>query len=104
MPMIKVYVSKDDPDSADIADRLRELVVAHTILYRDAEPPARGNGPALEASGPGRLALPVLVDDDTVVHGKGEILAHLEMLERFLGEWSKFQSDACYCDADGNVE
>jgi hypothetical protein len=47
---------------------------------------------------------PALVDDDTVVRGRKKIFAHLEMLELFLGEWSKFQTDACYCDADGNVE
>jgi hypothetical protein len=107
--MIKVYLPEDDPDSADIVDRLRELVVAHAIFYRDANLAAGGPGitgpedPFPEASGPAHLALPALVDDDSIVHGKKEILAHLEMLEQFLGEWSKFQSDACYCDANGNV-
>jgi hypothetical protein len=108
--MINVYLSKDDPDSDDIVERLRELVVAHRVVYRDANLAAQGPGdPGLEdhapeASGPERPTLPVLVDDDTVVRGRKEILAHLEMLELFLLEWSKFQSDACYCDASGNVE
>ena len=85
--MITAYISAEDPDSADIAERLRELVVAHTIVYRDGNP-----------------APPVLADDDTLVRGKRDILAHLDRLELFLGEWSRFQSDACYCDANGNVE
>jgi hypothetical protein len=97
--MIKVYLRKDDPDSADIVDRLRELVVAHTVVYRDEHLAAREPGSQGE-----NLAPPSLVDDDTIVHGKEEILAHLGMLEQFLGEWSKFQSDACYCDANGNAE
>ena len=98
--MIKVYLRKDDPVSADIVDRLRELVVAHTIVYGDGNPAARDPG----SPGPGNLIPPSLVDDDTIVHGREEILAHLGMLEHFLGEWSKFQSDACYCDSNGNAE
>ena len=108
--MIKVYVSRNDPDSADIVDRLRELVVAHTIVWRDANPAAPSSGapgfedPEPEASGSGRSAPPLLVDGGTPVRGKREIVAHLETLGLILGEWSKFQSDACYCDVNGNVE
>jgi hypothetical protein len=98
--MIKVYLRRDDPGSADIEARLRKLVVAHTIFYGDERP---DSGVPVSPI-PENLDPPLLVDDDTVVHGREEILTHMGMLERFLAEWSKFQSDACYCDANGNPE
>lgn len=47
---------------------------------------------------------PILVDDDRVIQGNKNIIAYLEELEWFRELWSKFQSNACYCDENGRIE
>ena len=88
--MIKVYLKKINAESKDILDGLKELVVAHEVEY-------------LENTGQ-EFDLPVIIDDNRVIQGKGNIMQYLEELGEFLDEWQKYQSDACYCDSDGNVE
>ena len=92
--MIRVFVKKNDKDSERLLDQLRELVVSHRIIYvknqliiNDKETP-----------------LPVIMDDDRVIQGKEEISEYIDELKKYLSEWQKFQSDACYCDDEGNIE
>ena len=47
---------------------------------------------------------PVLEDNGERIEGHDKIIAHLRKLEEFKKEWDKFQSDACYCDEEGNAE
>ena len=88
--MIKVYLKKNNVESKDILDGLKELVVAHEVEY-------------LENTGK-KFDLPAIIDDNRVIQGKRNIMQYLEELSEFLDEWQKYQSDACYCDSDGNVE
>jgi hypothetical protein len=46
----------------------------------------------------------VLVDGEETFEGSDKIIRHLEELEDFARLWRKYQSDACYCDDEGNVE
>jgi hypothetical protein len=39
-----------------------------------------------------------------MIQGSDAIIKHLEELEKFKELWDKFQSYACYCDEEGNVE
>lgn len=48
-------------------------------------------------------SLPLLVDEGKIYNGHHAIAEHLEELEAIKGEWYKFQSDACYCDDEGNI-
>jgi hypothetical protein len=115
--VITLYLEKGSPVTADILEDVARLVIAHRVVYLQD----RGSGifglaaDRLGADGPthGRLQVdplpvgvvpPALVDDEEVYSGRAEIAAHLEHLELFLKEWSKFQSDACYCDARGEAE
>jgi len=47
---------------------------------------------------------PVLKDNGKMVQGEKEILRYLEEYKKLKDEWDKFQSDACYCDDEGNIE
>ena len=92
--MIKVYLEKDSEESKDIIDSLKKLVVAHEVEYLENTGQKQGK----------MFDPPVIIDDDRVIQGKENILQYLEELAEFLNEWQRYQSDACYCDSDGNVE
>jgi hypothetical protein len=92
--VIKVYIKKKDTESEDIIDALKELVVAHDVEYVETAVHNKGK----------RIDLPAIVDDDRLIQGKKNIMKYLDELGNFLEEWQKFQSDACYCDPEGNVE
>jgi hypothetical protein len=53
---------------------------------------------------PENTRLPVMADGDEIIQGLDRIFHHLEELENFKAERDKFQSDACYCDDEGNIE
>jgi hypothetical protein len=76
---------------------MEDLSLAHkVVMVKDrAELP-------VEISKDSRL--PVMVDGNEIIQGHDQILHHLEELENFKAEWDKFQSDACYCDDEGNIE
>ena len=86
--MIELLRAADSSAADDIESRLRDLVVAHTVVVVDpgaveSELPALRDG-AVTASGP-------------------EIPGFLDQLTRDMAEWSRFQSDACYLEDDGSV-
>jgi hypothetical protein len=45
----------------------------------------------------------VLRDGDEVFEGSKAVADHLEEMKEFKRQWYKFQSDACYCDEEGNI-
>jgi hypothetical protein len=95
--MIKFFRTSKCKGCAAIQDALEDLSIAHeTVVLKspDELPP--------ELAGIG--SLPILVDGQDVIDGSENIVAHLEELEQFKELWYKFQSDACYCDEQGNIE
>ena len=94
--MVTLYRTPDCPGCLAIQSVLKELVLAHHVVVADPSD--------LPAALPQGTHLPVLVDEGVIYQGREAILAHLEELESFKELWDKFQSDACYCDEEGNVE
>jgi hypothetical protein len=88
--MITLYLLKNDEQSEHVCELFRDLAVSHRVVYK----------PSL----PSRLRLPAVVDDDRILQGREEIEAYVEELTLYLAEWQKFQSDACYCNRDGEVD
>jgi hypothetical protein len=89
--MLRFY-AKDDDASREIVEALEELAIVHEII-----PPDGDRHP------PNGAATPVLDDDGTLVEGRKRILEYLRGLQDFKDQWYKFQSDACYCDDDGDI-
>jgi len=93
--MITLYRTPDCPRCAGIQDTLEDLAIAQKVIEVDSvdEVPEK-----LEH---GRL--PVLRDGDEVFEGSKAVADHLEEMKEFKRQWYKFQSDACYCDEEGNI-
>ena len=94
--MLVLYKTPGCPRCSQVRQALEDLVVAHRVI--DVE--SREDLP--EELRDGRL--PILLDGEEVFQGSPAIIKHLEELEDFKAIWYKFQSDACYCDEEGNVE
>ena len=98
--MITLYRKRGCPRCADIEEALKELTLAHRVV--DV---GEGAGEEKMPEGIGEPRRPpILVDEGEAFRGPGAILDHLESLKGFRALWYKFQSDACYCDEEGNVE
>ncbi len=93
--MITFFATRDCLACQTIRETLEEMTLAHKVVVKD---------------GPGDEGMredtdtPVLVDDHDTVRGHQGILTHLERLGRFKAAWERFQSDACYCDEEGDIE
>lgn len=94
--MITLYRTNDSPEGREIESALKETCLAHKVVDL-----AGGRRPAEVPDG---ATAPVLVDDGQVFRGTAEILPHLEELVAYRERWYKYQSDACYCDENGNIE
>ena len=81
----------------EVSETLRELAVSHRVVPVN---PSSGTASGL----PENTSPPVLMDNGSVVQGHDAIRQHLEGLEDFVATWQKFQTDACYCDDEGNPE
>lgn len=91
--MLQFYRHQECAECEQIQEKLRELVLAHrVILVAHPSQLPRGGRP------------PLLIDGSNICQGKQAILAYLKALESFKTQWDKYQSDACYCDEDGNPE
>ncbi len=95
--MITFFRTSECGGCAAIQEVLGELTIAHDVVVLDAPEDLPSE---FAAAGPP----PVLVDGREIIQGRENILAHLEKLAEFRKLWYKFQSDACYCDKEGNVE
>ena len=92
--MIEVIVD-EERTGEEIRDTLRELVLAHRVIWLDEHapsPPSKRSHPAGDFARRRR-----------VIDGQADIAAFLLELEAFAATWSKFQSDTCYLDDDGTV-
>lgn len=94
--MIYLYKKMNDDTCSPIEDYLRELVAAHIVI--EVESPAE-----LPAKIANRNELPVLIDGRDIVYGYESIRKYVEEFELLKIEWDKFQTDACYCDKNGEV-
>lgn len=87
--MIELHV---EPDAGARADEVRrsldDLVVAYRWTIADA-----GTTP---------VDLPAIRDGDRWI-GADDIDGYLVELSHFVGQWRKFQTDACYLEDDGSV-
>ncbi|MBV8230838.1 MAG: hypothetical protein JO355_01660 [Planctomycetaceae bacterium] len=95
--MITFYRTTEDTGSQEIQEVLRELCLAHEVVL--VTDPGASRGILPEGTRP-----PVLVDEGTVYQDRSAIQAHLEELKAIRELWYKYGGDACYCDAEGNVE
>jgi glutaredoxin len=93
--MFTLYRTENCPSCTTLEETLDELVVQHEVVVVD--------DPRDERLPNGRKP-PVLVDDERVVEGSEAIQEYLEGVQDFKAQWDKFQSDACYCDDEGDVE
>jgi len=87
--MITFYTDGECRECARLGATLDALCLAHRTIM---------------ASGPEGARPPVLVDDGVVYAGAPAVEAHLEELARYKALWDKYQTDACYCGDDGEVE
>ncbi len=95
--MLTFYRTRDCARCDDIEEKIEELHIAHDVVAlknEDADD---------EANLPPGARPPVLIDEHEVIEGADAILKHLESLEKFKADWYKFQSDACYCDENGEI-
>jgi len=87
--MLVLHVPEErTPLDIDVENQLVALVVAHTVTVSDP------------ASVP--VGLPAMEDGRTWVPA-AELPSHVRELTRLVGEWRRFQSDACYIEDDGSV-
>lgn len=73
-----------------IRQSLGELAMAHEVVVV----PREGRSDRL----PQGTQPPVLVDEDRVVQGSGDIFSYIDELQEFKRDWLKYQSDVCYMD------
>jgi hypothetical protein len=92
--MLRLYLGSEPGKAAEITRALRESTLAHRVL------PGRCPGKSAESA---KSGAPALEDDEGVYMGAAAILKRLEELELECKEWYKYQSDACYCDDEGNI-
>ena len=88
--MIELLRVDECPGCDEVADKLADLVIAHTVRTVTPEELPEGKRP------------PVIVDGDRTISGS-ELSAYLAGLGKLMADWDKFQSDACYLDDDGEV-
>ena len=94
--MLTLYCRPDSKDCQDVDDTLKDLVIHHRRV---------------DVAGPESLppllrtcSLPAMTDGPEVYCGLPQMMRHLTEIDEFAQKWRKYQSDACYCDDQGNVE
>lgn len=84
--MLILYTTREDAAGRELQQALQDAGLAHeVVLVADDSPPT-------------------LVDEGRAVRGERDILARLSELVAVRDEWHKYGSDACYCDANGEIE
>lgn len=94
--MITFYRTKHCKGCQGIQTILEEMTLAHEVVIVEK---SNEDIPGL----PPGIRPPAMMDDKELIKGKRAIFAHLEEMEGFKEQWYKFQSDACYCDEEGNI-
>ncbi|MEN6426827.1 MAG: glutathione S-transferase N-terminal domain-containing protein [Phycisphaerales bacterium] len=85
-----LYITEDSPICSILRDSLDETAMIHETVVV----PAQGGSDRL----PKGTETPVLVDDERVIQGGGDILAYIDDLWKLRADWLKYQSDTCYLD------
>lgn len=86
--MIEFHKLKDDALSADIEEKLREMVLAYrTVVHEPGE-------------STGRHLLPYIREGETVINGEKPIKEFLHKLESELRYQRSLTGDGCYIDPD----
>jgi hypothetical protein len=88
--VIELYRASHSAEADRAEAALQDLVVAHTVHVVDDPGDAPGGD------------LPMVRDGDRLVPA-AEIPQYLDEVRRLIGEWRRFQSDACYVADDGTV-
>jgi hypothetical protein len=91
--MIELYRPVGCSICAEFEATLKEMVVAHKVIVVEKNQ----NSGAL----PPETPLPALKENGHIVAGPAAIAAHLQELEKFVADWRRFQTDACYIGDDG---
>ncbi|MCM8797375.1 MAG: hypothetical protein NC923_05835 [Candidatus Omnitrophica bacterium] len=94
--MLIFYRTEDCQGCKGIQSTLEAMRVAHKVVIVK-------KGPISVPGASSKVMPPVLIDEKIVIEGKDKIVSYLEKFEEFMQEWYKFQSDACYCDEEGNI-
>lgn len=84
--MIVLYRAQHSPRADGIEERLQHLAVGYRVEILSNEAADR----------------PVIWDQRRI-EGEPALSRYLEDLEKFVAEWRKFESDACYLEDDGTV-
>lgn len=95
--MITFYKTPGCAQCEHTVNALEDLGIACTVVNVDPDR-ARANGM------PDGTTAPLLQDNEEIFQGHEAINEHFEDLEDFVSLWQKFQTDACYCDEQGNPE
>ncbi len=85
-----LYITADCDTCTRVREALDELALARETVVVPAEEES--------ARLPEGTQPPVLIDDERVIEGAGDIFAYMEELEELKRMWLKYQSDVCYCD------
>ncbi|MCM8814266.1 MAG: hypothetical protein NC924_10120 [Candidatus Omnitrophica bacterium] len=94
--MLTLYRTKQCPRCITITSALEQLEFARTAIVIENRTALRQRFPAVKQ-------FPVLVDEGKIYAGANAVLTRLTELQELKDLWYKFQSDACYCDEEGNV-
>jgi hypothetical protein len=94
--MIELVRKKDSAVCDSIEEKMREM----RLSYRTRDP----EDPEIKGKEIDGDDLPFVLDEGRVIKGEKEIYRYLEDIGEFKKKWDKFQSDACYCDEEGNIE
>lgn len=84
--MIVLHRAQHSPRADWIEERLQQLAVGYQVKILGSEAADR----------------PVIWDQRRI-EGEAALVRYLEELEKFVAEWRKFESDACYLEDDGTV-
>jgi hypothetical protein len=95
--MITFFATAKCRECGAIEEALQTLCLAHELVLAagDQKPP--------KGLPPGTL-LPAMVDGKSILQGHRDILEHVQQLEAVKALWDKYQSDACHCGDDGEIE
>lgn len=93
--MISVYRTEKSQDGDWVEAELKAMVVGYRriLMPQFAAQDKFGE----------HISLPLITDGEQLVFGEQDLLDYLRRLERFVGDWRRFQSDACYVDEDEQV-
>ena len=93
--MLQFYRTANCAGCAEIEAALQEMVIAHKIITVTSEKPPE--------SLPANTSLPAIRDNGQIISGPEAIATYLKELAKFVADWRRFQSDACYLDDEGEV-